>query len=179
MLLLLLLLLLNVSRASEEAAQQDAAPAVLVEEELEPATAVLFPWFSEVLGVLTVYVLTRYCRALPSMAIMFALGTLVGVAVMKNENMRADTLQESVIQWAGIDGELLLLIFLPGCYYSWTPLALTSICFKQASAAVQLSHVMGEATSNIGGRFNKTFHIIIIEGLLVTRPIHYKAAFHE
>ena len=73
--------------------------------------------FSEVLGVLTVYVLTRYCRALPYTAVMFVIGALMGLAVVKNENMRADTLQESIIQWSRIDGELLLLVFLPGLLF--------------------------------------------------------------
>lgn len=84
----------------------------------EPATAVLFPWFSEVLGVLTVYVLTRWCRdTLPYTAVMFVIGALLGVAVTKNDNMRADKLQESVMQWSTINGELLLLVFLPGLLF--------------------------------------------------------------
>lgn len=129
--ILLLLLLLDVSSwASGEVQQHDVGSAPVNDEELvvmgeeheEPAsTAVLFPWFSEVLGVLTVYALTRYGRRvalpLPDTAVMFAIGTLVGVAVVKNENMRADTLRESVLQWAAIDGELLLLIFLPGLLF--------------------------------------------------------------
>jgi NhaP-type Na+/H+ or K+/H+ antiporter len=111
--LLLLLLLFTSAHASS---------AAVVEEEdhgVEPAMAVLFPWFSEVLGVVTVYVLTRYFHALPFTAIMFVIGTFLGVALVENTEADGDTnkLQQSVTQWATIDGELLLLVFLPGLLF--------------------------------------------------------------
>ena len=40
------------------------------EEELEPFTAVLFPWFTEILGVIAFFLLTRFAHVLPYTAVM-------------------------------------------------------------------------------------------------------------
>eukprot|EP00550_Attheya_septentrionalis_P004727 CAMPEP_0198294114 /NCGR_PEP_ID=MMETSP1449-20131203/20770_1 /TAXON_ID=420275 /ORGANISM="Attheya septentrionalis, Strain CCMP2084" /LENGTH=100 /DNA_ID=CAMNT_0043993973 /DNA_START=29 /DNA_END=328 /DNA_ORIENTATION=- len=54
-----------------------------VGEEVEQAVAVLFPWFIELLGVVAFLLLTRYAPALPYTAVLFLLGTLMGVGTSK------------------------------------------------------------------------------------------------
>jgi len=80
-----------------------------------PVTAILFPWFSEIVGVVVFYVLSRYCHWLPFTAVMFLLGTLMGVSVtLRGET---DDLAVSIVQWSKIDGHVLLLVFLPGLLF--------------------------------------------------------------
>jgi len=51
------------------------------EDEAEPATAVLFPFFVLGLGVLISLVLTRHAAWFPYTAALFLLGTFVGIGV--------------------------------------------------------------------------------------------------
>ena len=71
---LMMVFLLIVPVASEEAPAADEGGGSLVDEEsngeLEPATAVLFPWFTEILGVVTFFLLTRFAHVLPYTAVM-------------------------------------------------------------------------------------------------------------
>ena len=89
-----------------------------LEHQVERAEhAVFFPWFSQVIGIVVYYVLSRYARAIPFTAVMFLIGLCMGIAVefqtatkMKDMNVVSD----SALTWMQISGELLLLIFLPG-----------------------------------------------------------------
>jgi NhaP-type Na+/H+ or K+/H+ antiporter len=85
------------------------------EVETEPSTAVLFPWFAEILGVLVFFFMTRYFRLLPFTAIMFLLGTFMGVGAQRLSN--ENHLTESISQWEKINSEVLLLVFLPGLIF--------------------------------------------------------------
>ena len=67
-------------------------------------------------GVLTFFVLARYCHFLPYTAVMFLLGTLMGVAVTAR-GYASNELAVSIVQWANIDGHVLLLVFLPGLLF--------------------------------------------------------------
>ena len=78
-----------------------------------PVTAVLFPWFAEIIGVLTFFLLARYCHHLPFTAVMFLIGWLMGIAVTVRGYV-ANELATSIVQWTNIDGHVLLLVFLPG-----------------------------------------------------------------
>jgi hypothetical protein len=51
------------------------------EEEIEPATAVLFPWFILALSVIIYYILSRYAKWLPYTAMCFLLGYVHTTAV--------------------------------------------------------------------------------------------------
>lgn len=82
-----------------------------------PVSAVLFPWFSEILGVCVFFVLTRYCHWLPFTAVMFLVGTLMGIAVTLPGDEPGNNLAESISQWFKIDGHVLLLVFLPGLLF--------------------------------------------------------------
>ena len=81
--------------------------------ESHPVTTILFPWFAEIIGVLTFFLLARYCHALPFTAVMFLIGTLMGIAVTVR-GYAANELATSIVQWTNIDGHVLLLVFLPG-----------------------------------------------------------------
>jgi hypothetical protein len=89
------------------------AAAAAAEGESHPVTAVLFPWFAEIIGVLTFFFLARYCHHLPFTAVMFLVGTLMGIAVTI-KGYAANELATSIVQWTNIDGHVLLLVFLPG-----------------------------------------------------------------
>ena len=68
------------------------------------------------IGVVTFFALARYCHFLPYTAVMFVIGTLMGVAVTKRGYL-SNELAESVYQWTNIDGHVLLLVFLPGLLF--------------------------------------------------------------
>lgn len=85
------------------------------DEEVEHATAVLFPWFAQILGIIVFFLLTRYFPVLPYTAIMFILGTIMGIGAAHSGG--EDQLTESIQQWTSIDSEVLLLIFLPGLVF--------------------------------------------------------------
>ena len=82
---------------------------------LEPALAVIFPWFSEIVGVIVFFILSRYLRRLPYTAVLFIIGTFMGVGAHRLE--RTDQLTESILMWSGINSEVLLLVFLPGLIF--------------------------------------------------------------
>lgn len=108
---LIMLLALPILANGQEASHEESE----VEEETEPATAVLFPWFSEILGVLVFFFMTRYIRLFPFTAIMFLLGTFMGVGAVRL--MNDNHLKESIFQWGYINSEVLLLVFLPGLIF--------------------------------------------------------------
>jgi len=97
------------------------APSVSADDEhgdegAEPAEAVLFPWFVQALGVIFFFLLTRYSKFLPYTAVLFILGTIMGIgtARLQNENKLAESMVDF---WIPIDSELLLLVFLPGLLF--------------------------------------------------------------
>lgn len=71
--------------------------------------------FIEVIGVFVYYALSRWCHQIPFTAIMFLIGFCIGFCVdrVKPRNI----LLESSYIWTNIEGELIILIFLPGLLY--------------------------------------------------------------
>jgi NhaP-type Na+/H+ and K+/H+ antiporter len=84
-------------------------------ESVEPYIAVLFPWFIEMIGIIAFFFITRYFSLFPYTAIMFIIGTFMGIAV--NRVDRQDQLSESTRMWQNINSEVLLLVFLPGLIF--------------------------------------------------------------
>jgi Sodium/hydrogen exchanger family len=84
-------------------------------ELVEPYIAVLFPWFIEMIGILAFFFITRYFSYFPYTAIMFVIGTFMGIAV--NRVDRQDQISESTRMWENINSEVLLLVFLPGLIF--------------------------------------------------------------
>jgi len=81
----------------------------------KPYYAILYPWFVTALGLLVFYVLTRYIHAIPYTAVLFLLGTFMGIIVSETSNH--DQLTKSTKMWENINGELLLITFLPGLLF--------------------------------------------------------------
>jgi Sodium/hydrogen exchanger family len=82
-------------------------------EDVEPVVAVLFPWFSLAVGTLAYLALSRFLPWIPYTALMFTIGTIAGICVVRMD--RAVLLTESISDfWLNIDSEVLLLVFLPG-----------------------------------------------------------------
>lgn len=81
----------------------------------EEADAILFPWFAEVVGVVVLFLLTRFEIPIPFAAVMFVFGTFLGVGAVKLQS--SDKLTRSILMWSEIDSELLLLVFLPGLIF--------------------------------------------------------------
>ena len=100
------------------------------------ATAVLFPWFAEIIGVVTFFVLSRKLHFLPYTAIMFLIGTVLGLSVTLRTNNDND-LAESIRQWVTIDGHVLLLVFLPGLLFK-DALEVDFYLFKESFAQLLL-----------------------------------------
>ena len=69
----------------------------------------------QVVGVVVFFLLTRTFHAIPYTAIMFLVGILMGIGA--TESGLTDQLTESILQWAAINGEVLLLVFLPGLLF--------------------------------------------------------------
>lgn len=85
------------------------------EEENEPSLAVLFPWFTEAVGVVVFFILSRWIKALPYTAVMFVIGA--GMGLGSERTGLTDELTESIKMWSGINSEVLLLVFLPGLLF--------------------------------------------------------------
>jgi NhaP-type Na+/H+ or K+/H+ antiporter len=98
--------------SSEEA---NASNSTMNTELVEPYIAILFPWFIEMIGIIAFFFITRYFSLFPYTAIMFIIGTFMGIAV--NRVDRQDQLSESIRMWVNINSEVLLLVFLPGLIF--------------------------------------------------------------
>ncbi|KAL3804615.1 hypothetical protein ACHAW5_000089 [Stephanodiscus triporus] len=92
---------------------RDASEEVAFEEGERAVYALLFPWFVEIVGVFVYFFLSRYAHAIPYTAIMFIVGVFIGLSA--NELTNAITF--SAQTWAGIPGQLILLVFLPGLLF--------------------------------------------------------------
>ena len=60
------------------------------------------------------YVVTRYLHSLPYTALVFILGTIIGYFTTGNGG---DAISDSAAIWLNIDGQLILLVFLPGLIF--------------------------------------------------------------
>lgn len=77
--------------------------------------AVLFPWFAQLVGIFVYLIISRYAHGVPYTAVMFIIGALIGVSIAYIKDPTDITI--SAKQWAGINGEVILLVFLPGLLY--------------------------------------------------------------
>ncbi len=85
------------------------------EKKPNPYYSILFPWFITIVGVVVYFILTRFIHSIPYTAILFLLGTSMGVGISYlNQH---DQLTKSISMWENINGELLLVAFLPGLLF--------------------------------------------------------------
>jgi hypothetical protein len=93
-----------------------------------PADSILYPWFIQLLGCCSLFVLTRCNCPIPYAAIMFIWGAIIGIAASITEEATegityddADSnrnyMQDSVTAWINVDSATLLLVFLPGLIF--------------------------------------------------------------
>ena len=75
----------------------------------------LFPWFVQLLGCCSLFLLTRFNCPIPYAAIMFILGAMMGI-FSTNLNLPSH-LNDSITEWINFDSELLLMVFLPGLLF--------------------------------------------------------------
>ena len=89
--------------------------------ESHPYYAVLFPSFILTLGVVVYYILSRYLHFLPYTAIMFLLGTILGIAseydIFDYSGKEFTYMAGTLDAWQNINSEVLLLVFLPGLIF--------------------------------------------------------------
>ncbi|KAL7519617.1 hypothetical protein ACHAWX_004377 [Stephanocyclus meneghinianus] len=83
-------------------------------EEVELPFVVLFPWFAVFLGVVVYYVLSRFTHGLPYTAIMFITGAMIGYSAL---HAASNAIVDSTRLWLGINGEIIILTFLPGLLF--------------------------------------------------------------
>ena len=81
--------------------------------EVADTYAVLFPWFSVLLGIFLYYGISRFAHGVPYTAAVFLLGALMGYLSHTSGNAIAD----STTLWLGMDGEVIILTFLPGLLF--------------------------------------------------------------
>ena len=84
-------------------------------EEIEIANVVLFPWFSVLIGIIAYYLISRYAHGIPYTAVMFIMGALMGYSSLNF--FEGNAIVESVRMWIGINGEVIILSFLPGLLF--------------------------------------------------------------
>lgn len=71
------------------------------EIETEEHYAILFPWFTQLLGVCVFFIASRYISIFPYTAVMFLLGTCMGIGVNRLDNV--DQLSASIRIWESIN----------------------------------------------------------------------------
>lgn len=76
--------------------------------------AILYPWFTQTIAILIYYVLSRYLQFLPYTAIVFLLGFVLGYGTTQNPH---NAIGQSALLWLGINGQVILLVFLPGLIF--------------------------------------------------------------
>ena len=76
--------------------------------------AILFPFLTQTIAIFIYYIISRYLKVLPYTAIVFLLGTIIGYAT---DNQQDNAVAYSTSIWLGINGQVILLVFLPGLIF--------------------------------------------------------------
>ena len=85
---------------------------------ISPVYAILFPFFTQTIAIFIYYLITRYLKILPYTAIVFLLGTTIGYATNTSDSdAQYDAVSYSTSIWLGINGQVILLVFLPGLIF--------------------------------------------------------------
>ena len=84
------------------------------EGEIEVPNVVLFPFFSILVGIFVYYIISRYAHGVPYTATMFLIGSTMGYASL---HTNGNNIVESIKMWLGINGEVIILSFLPGLIF--------------------------------------------------------------
>ena len=80
---------------------------------LHTPNVVLFPWLVMIIGCCVHYVITRWKIKVPYTCVIFVVGAVMGYCSTESILGGHNAVNESSKMWINIDGEVLLLIFLP------------------------------------------------------------------
>ena len=81
--------------------------------EHDPANAVLFPFVFLALGAATLWLQSRYAPDVPYTVLMLVEGFLIDYWASVKDSCPLNSMQQSLYLWSHIDGDTVLLIFLP------------------------------------------------------------------
>lgn len=148
--------------------------------------AILFPWFIISTGIVVFYFITRFCHFVPYTAVLFLIGTLMGIGITNSP--LNDQLTASIKMWENINSELLLLTFLPGLlfkdaygldFHLFTKAfgQILIMAFPMVLAGTYLMSLVGQYILPYGWNFNlaMTFGAI----LSATDPVAVSALLNE
>jgi len=122
---------------------------------------ILFPWFVQLVGCITLFLLTKYNAPLPHEAVMFLFGALLG-AYSTNATDETHSLlyfpklHNSISEWINIDSELLLIVFLPGLLFKEAvelPINLLLVALGQIFIMAFPMVLVGTALTAIAGYY--------------------------
>jgi hypothetical protein len=86
-----------------------------INDSATPSDYMLFPWFVQLLGCCSLFLLTRFNCPIPYASCMFIWGAIMGIV---STNLSQDNhLNDSITEWINFDSELLLMVFLPGLLF--------------------------------------------------------------
>ena len=92
-----------------------------VEESAHPSHSVLYASMVLTIGVVVYYTLSRFLHWVPYTAMMFLLGTIMGLLaasrILLFEGVHEHYVHDTLDAWQDIDSEVLLLVFLPGLIF--------------------------------------------------------------
>ena len=83
----------------------------------DPANAVLFPFVFLAIGAATLYLTSRYAPDVPYTVLMLCWGFLIDWWASIDDTCPINALQDSIYLWSNIDGDMVLLIFLPALLF--------------------------------------------------------------
>lgn len=189
MTLLFKLLMILVTALNNAAASEESSTMIYDDEEsthVEPAYAVLLPPFTLTLGVIIFYILSRYAKSLPYTAIMFLLGTIMGIVAASVDHQNHVT--RTIRLWQQIDSEVLLLVFLPGLLFKdamsqnvhlfiFSIFQLLIFAFPMVLGGTYLTALVGQYVFPYGWSFNLSMAFGAI--LSATDPVAVAALLEE
>lgn len=83
--------------------------------ETRPEYAALLPWFTQAVGVVLYFLLTRYLHGIPYTCALFVMGIFMGAGAARTG--LDDQLTMSIELWRGIPEKVLFVVFLPGLLF--------------------------------------------------------------
>jgi len=147
----------NIS-SNTESTRMDNIIVIPISPTATPSDYILFPWFVELLGCWSLFLLTRFNVPIPYAAVMFIIGAIMG-GVSTNLDVpdtEHNALHVSITEWINFDSELLLMVFLPGLLFKEAvevPINLFQIAFVQILILAFPMVLVGTALVGVAGYY--------------------------
>ena len=142
--------------------------------------AVLFPFCFLALGALTMYLTSRYAPDVPYTVIMLCEGFLVDWWASLSNSCPLNAMQDSLYQWSHIDGNLLLLVFLPALLFG-DAMSMNAYqffrakwqCLLLAGPGVVFAALLTAVFSRWAMPYNWSFSLSMVQGAILasTDPV--------